>query len=264
MAADILRQIMEHKRSEIAAAKRRTPQSDLDRQLSQAPPIRDFAASLRNHHPMGLIAEVKRASPSAGLIRADFSPTEIARIYENSGAACISVLTDEKYFQGHLDYLRQIRQVVNIPVMRKEFILDEYQILEARVAGADCVLLIAECLDDVQLRDLYQTAQSLGMQSLVELHDAENLDRVLQLNPVMLGVNNRDLKVMKTNLNHCINLRIRVPKSVLFVGESGIHSRTHVEQLMAGGVHAMLVGETLMKSPDISAKIRELLHPAGQ
>ena len=208
---------------------------------------------------MGLIAEVKRASPSAGLIRADFCATEIAKAYEQSGAACISVLTDEKYFQGHLDYLRQIRAVVEIPVMRKEFILDPYQILEARTAGADCVLLIAECLDDAQLRDLHQLARELGMQALIELHDAENLERVMRLGPVMGGGNNRDLKVMKTNLNHCIELRSRVPSDVLFMGESGIHSRTDVEQLMAGGVHAMLVGETLMKSPDIGSKVRTLL-----
>lgn len=260
--ADILRQIMEYKVGVVAAARQRISYGELERQLSGSPPVRDFAASLRNHAPMGLIAEVKRASPSAGLIRPDFSATEIARTYEKHGAACISVLTDEKYFQGHLDYLRQIRATVGIPVMRKEFIIDPYQILEARVAGADCVLLIAECLDDVQLRDLYQLAQSLGMQSLVELHDAENLDRVMHLNPVMVGVNNRDLKVMKTNLNHCIELRSRVPDSVLFVGESGIHSRSHVEQLMQGGVHAMLVGETLMKSDDIGAKVRELLGTA--
>lgn len=260
--ADILRQIMEYKRGEVAAAKLRVAASDLERQLASAPPIRDFAGSLRRHHPMGLIAEVKRASPSAGLIRPDFCATEIAKTYEANGAACISVLTDEKYFQGHLDYLRQIRAVVQIPVMRKEFILDPYQILEARVAGADCVLLIAECLDDAQLKDLYQLAQGLGMQALVELHDAENLERVMRLDPVMVGVNNRDLKVMKTNLKHCIELRARVPSHVLFVGESGIHSRADVEQLMAGGVHAMLVGETLMKSPDIGAKVRTLLGTA--
>lgn len=261
--ADILRQIMEYKRGEVAAAKLRVSASELERQLASAPAVRDFAGSLRRHDPMGLIAEVKRASPSAGLIRPDFSATEIATTYEASGAACISVLTDEKYFQGHLDYLRQIRAVVQIPVMRKEFILDPYQILEARVAGADCVLLIAECLDDTQLRDLYQLAQGLGMQALIELHDAENLERVLQLDPVMVGVNNRDLKVMKTNLNHCIELRSRVPNHVLFVGESGIHSRADVEQLIAGGVHAMLVGETLMKSPDIGSKVRTLLGTAN-
>lgn len=257
--ADILLQIMEYKRGEVAAAKLRVPAVELERQLASAPAVRDFAGSLRRHHPMGLIAEVKRASPSAGLIRADFCATQIAKTYEQSGAACISVLTDEKYFQGHLDYLRQIRQVVEIPVMRKEFILDPYQILEARTAGADCVLLIAECLDDAQLRDLYQLARELGMQALIELHDAENLERVMRLDPVMVGVNNRDLKVMKTNLNHCIELRSRVPNDVLFVGESGIHSRADVEQLMAGGVHAMLVGETLMKSPDIGSKVGALL-----
>ena len=261
--ADILQQIMAHKRTEVDAARARISEAELERQIRAAPPVRDFAAALRRHHPMGLIAEVKRASPSAGLIRADFSATEIARTYVESGAACLSVLTDEKYFQGHLNYLRQIRMVVDVPLLRKDFILDRYQILEARAAGADCILLIAECLDDTPLTDLYQIATGLGMQALVELHDAANLDRVLRLNPTMLGVNNRDLKVMKTNLEHCIQVRSRVPDSVLFVGESGIHSREHVEQLIAGNVHAMLVGETLMKSPDIGAKVRELLghHP---
>ncbi len=257
--ADILQQIMIHKRTEVAAARTRVSEAELQRQIRVAPPVRDFAAALRRSHPMGLIAEVKRASPSAGLIREDFSATEVARTYAENGAACISVLTDEKYFQGHLDYLRQIRNMVDVPLLRKDFILDRYQILEARAAGADCVLLIAECLDDVQLADLYQTATGLGMQALVELHDAVNLERVLRLDPVLLGVNNRDLKVMKTNLQHCIDLRVHVPDTVLFVGESGIHSRAHVERLIAGRVQAMLVGETLMKSPDIGAKVRELL-----
>lgn len=260
---DILRQIVDHKRTEVSAARLRVPQNELAQRVHSAPPIRDFAAALHRKHPMGLIAEVKRASPSAGLIRADFSPTEIARSYARAGAACISVLTDEKFFQGHLSYLSEIRQVVEVPLLRKDFILDEYQIFEGRAAGADCVLLIAECLDDAQLRDLYQAALGLGMQALVEIHEPENLDRVLRLDPVMLGVNNRDLRVMKTNLGHCIELRSRVPQGVLFVGESGIHTREHVDRLVAGGVHAMLVGETLMKSPDIEAKVRELLgtHP---
>ena len=257
--ADILEQIMVHKRTEVDAASSRVSVAELHQQVRSAPPVRDFAGALRRKHPMGMIAEVKRASPSAGLIRADFSATQIACTYAENGAGCISVLTDEKYFQGHLDYLRQIRQAVDVPLLRKDFILDEYQIIEARTAGADCILLIAECLDDAQLADLYQTATGLGMQALVELHEAANLDRVMRLDPQMVGVNNRDLKVMQTNLQHCIDLRSRVPDSVLFVGESGIHSRQHVEQLIAGNVHAMLVGETLMKSPDIGAKVRELL-----
>ncbi|RLS44780.1 MAG: indole-3-glycerol phosphate synthase TrpC [Planctomycetota bacterium] len=257
--ADILQQIMVHKRTEVTTARSRVAVAELERQIQTAPPVRDFKAALLRHHPMGLIAEVKRASPSAGLIRADFSATEIARTYVENGAACLSVLTDEKYFQGHLDYLRQIRETVDVPLLRKDFILDEYQILEARSVGADCILLIAECLDDAQLTDLYQAAVGLGMQALVELHDAANLERVLRLNPQLVGVNNRDLKVMKTNLQHCIDLRSRVPGDILFVGESGIHSRADVERLTTGDVHAMLVGETLMKSPDIGAKVRELL-----
>ena len=257
--ADILQQIMVHKRTEVAAARSRVSEAELLLQVRSAPPVRDFAAALRRKHPMGMIAEVKRASPSAGLIRADFSAPEIAQTYAENGAGCISVLTDEKYFQGHLNYLKQIRQVVDVPLLRKDFILDDYQIIEARAAGADCILLIAECLDDSQLTDLYQTAVGLGMQALVELHDEVNLERVIRLDPDLIGVNNRNLKVMQTNLQHCIELRKRVPEEMLFVGESGIHSREHVEQLIAGNVHAMLVGETLMKSPDIGAKVRELL-----
>ncbi len=257
--AGILQEIMVHKQAEVSAARSRVSIAELERQIRSAPPVRDFAAALRRSHPLALIAEVKRASPSAGLIREDFCASEIARTYAENGAACISVLTDEKYFQGHLDDLRQIRKLVDVPLLRKDFILDPYQILEARAAGADCVLLIAECLDDAQLADLYQTALGLGMQALVELHDEENLGRVLRLDPILLGVNNRDLKVMKTNLQHCIDLRAQVPDSVLFVGESGIHSRAHVVRLIEGRVHAMLVGETLMKSPNIGAKVRELL-----
>ena len=257
--ADILQQIMVHKRAEVTAARQEISVAELQQQILAAPPVRDFGAALLRNHPMGLIAEVKRASPSAGLIRADFSATEIARTYVENGAACLSVLTDEKYFQGHLSYLRLIRQTVDVPLLRKDFILDEYQILEARAAGADCILLIAECLDDAQLLDLFQVAVGLGMQALVELHDAVNLERVLRLDPHLVGVNNRDLKIMKTNLQHCIELRSRVPENVIFVGESGIHSRRDVEQLIAGNVHAMLVGETLMKSSDIGSKVRELL-----
>ncbi len=256
---NILQQIVEHKRTEIAAARRAVPETELLRQIATAPTVRDFVGALRAEHPMGLIAEVKKASPSAGLIRDDFDPVAIAQTYAAHGAACVSVLTDERYFQGSLDYLRQIRGAIDLPVLRKDFILDRYQLLEARAAGADCVLLIAECLDDAELANLYSTATELEMSALVEIYEPENLDRVLRLDPPLLGVNNRNLKTMTTDLGHGINLRRRVPPNVLMVGESGVHCREDVERLQNAGIHAILVGETLMRADDIGAKVDDLL-----
>ncbi|MCA8998524.1 MAG: indole-3-glycerol phosphate synthase TrpC [Planctomycetaceae bacterium] len=258
--ADVLAKIMEQKRTEIAAAKARRPIDELNRAVESAPPVRDFVAALKAKHPMGLIAEVKKASPSAGLIRADFDPVEIARAYAANGAACISVLTDEHFFQGHLDYLVAIRQNVDVPILRKDFILDPYQVWEARAAGADCILLIAECLDDGQLAELYGLARELGMQALVEVYEPENVDRVLRLNPPFMGVNNRNLRTFVTDLGHTINLRQRIPDDVLLVGESGIHTPDDVSRLQEAGVHAILVGESLMRKEDIGAAVRDLLQ----
>jgi indole-3-glycerol phosphate synthase len=235
------------------------PESELQRQVASAPAVRDFVGALRARHPMALIGEVKRASPSAGLIRQDFDPVTIAKMYAAHGAACVSVLTDERYFQGSLEYLRQIRAAIDRPVLRKDFILDPYQVLEARTAGADCVLLIAECLDDAQLADLYACTTALGMSALIELYEPENLDRVLRLDPPMIGVNNRNLKTMTTDLGHCMTVRRSVPVDVLMVGESGIHTRDDVLRLQNAGIHAILVGETLMRADDIGAKVEELL-----
>lgn len=257
--ADILQQIVAHKRIEIAAAQERRPLSAVLADVSSAPPVRDFAAALRQPAGMQVIAEVKRASPSAGLIREDFDPVAIARIYEQHGAACLSVLTDGHYFQGSLEYLRAIRAAVSLPVLRKDFILERYQVAEARAAGADAILLIAECLDDCQMRDLYFYAAELGMDSLIEIYDPENLERVLQLNPAMLGVNNRNLRTMVISLEHSLQLRPLVPERIVFVSESGIHCRADVRRLEQGGIRAMLVGETLMRSADIGAKLDQLL-----
>lgn len=257
--SDVLTRIVEHKRTEIAAARARVPSAELESRLGSAPPVRDFVRSLRDHGPVGLIAEVKKASPSAGLIRADFDPVRIATQYAKSGAACISVLTDEKFFQGHLDFLTAVRGAVPIPVLRKDFILDRYQILEGRVAGADAVLLIAECLTDDELADLYGYTRSLGMHALIELYEPENLPRVLQVAPELVGVNNRDLRSFKVDLGHSTTIRSKVPPPILFVSESGIETRADVERLAAANVDAILVGETLMRSDDIGAKVRELL-----
>ena len=208
---------------------------------------------------MRLIAEVKKASPSAGVIRADFEPVSIARTYQAHGASCLSVLTDVPYFQGHLSYLGAIRAAVVIPLLRKDFLIDEYQVVEARVAGADCVLLIAEILDDPTLRALLERARSLGMDALVELHDAENLDRVLAAGADLVGINNRDLRTFRTDLEHSVRLRERVPPGVTLVAESGIHTRADVERLEAAGIDAILVGESLMRADDIGRAVENLL-----
>lgn len=259
MAGDILARIVAHKRDEIDAAKARVPSHELQAMLSDAPPVRDFLGSLRASPGIAAIAEVKKASPSAGLIRPDFDAVALARLYANHGAACISVLTDERYFQGSLDHLRAVRQHVDRPVLRKDFLLDTYQVLEARVAGADCVLLIAECLDECRLRELYFYAAELGLATLIELYDPVHLERVLALEPELVGVNNRDLKTMTIDLAHSIRLRERVPESVTFVSESGIKTRDDVQRLETARVNAILVGETLMRAPHPGEKLRELL-----
>jgi indole-3-glycerol phosphate synthase len=261
--SNVLPQIVAHKLTEIAAARCARPVERLAAELSAAPAPRDFLGALRAHSPMGLIAEVKRASPSAGLIRADFDPLGIARTYAAHGAACISVLTDEKFFQGSLDDLRRVRAAVDLPVLRKDFILDRYQVLEARTAGADCVLLIAECLGDATLRDLHQYAGELGMQSLIELYEPENLERVLALSPPLIGVNNRNLKSMVTDLEHSLRLIRRVPTPVLFVSESGIRNHSDVVRLQNAGVRAILVGESLMRAADVGAAVDALMRGSG-
>jgi indole-3-glycerol phosphate synthase len=263
-ADNVLARIIDHKLGEIAEGKRLRPVEALQQQLAAAPPVRDFVEALRAKSDIALIAEVKKASPSAGVIRADFDPAAIARIYEQHGAACLSVLTDEHFFQGHLENLRAVKLAVNIPVLRKDFIVDRYQVLEARATGADCILLIAECLDDCHLRDLYFYASELGMESLIEIYDPENLDRVLKLDPALVGVNNRDLRTFVTDLDHTIRLAPRLSSSTLLVSESGIRTRADVDRLKAGGTRAILVGETLMGSPDIGRAVDDLLRPASQ
>ena len=261
---DILEKIVARKAIEIEQARQARSVEQLQELADQAPPPRDFVGALRDQSRPGMrvIAEVKRASPSAGLIRPDFEPVAIAQTYEQNGAACVSVLTDEHFFQGKLEYLTAIRAAISLPVLRKDFLIDRYQVLEARAAGADCVLLIAECLNDCRMRDLYFYASELGMASLIEIHDPEHLDRVLKLEPELLGVNNRNLKTFETDLQHSIRLKQQIPADTLLVSESGIHCRAHVELLENAGIRAMLVGETLMRAPDIGRKLRELLgHP---
>lgn len=256
----ILDQIVATKRGEIERAKAEAPLAELRARLADAPPVRDFYAPLAAAGPIKLIAEVKKASPSKGVIRADFDPVAIARTYEAHGATCLSVLTDEPYFQGNLEILRQVRQAVAIPVLRKDFILDSYQLVEARVAGADAVLLIAECLDNCNLRKLYNEAIEFGLTPLVEFYEPTNLDRVLAAGAQLIGVNNRDLRSFRVDLDHTIRMREKVPLDCVLVGESGIESRVDVLRLQEAGVDAMLVGESLMREVDIGAAVDRLLE----
>ncbi len=255
----ILDQIVATKRGEIDRAKAAMPEAELRARLADAPPARDFFGVLAAAGPIKLIAEVKKASPSAGVIRADFDPLAIARTYEARGAACISVLTDEPYFQGRLEYLEQIRASVALPVLRKDFILDVYQLIEARAAGADAVLLIAECLDDCNLRKLFNAACELGMAPLVELYEPENLERVFDAGATLIGVNNRNLRTFEVDLEHAIRMRPRVPDECVLVAESGIKSADDVRRLEAAGVDAILVGESLMREADLGAAVDRLL-----
>jgi indole-3-glycerol phosphate synthase len=256
---NILDKIVATKRAEIATARAACPEAHLRERAAAAPAVRDFFAPLAAPGPIRLIAEVKKASPSRGVIREDFHPVDVGLTYERHGATCLSVLTDRAYFQGSLDFLRDVREAVGLPVLRKDFILDVYQLYEARAAGADAVLLIAECLDDCSLRKLHNEALALGMAPLVELYEPENLQRVFDAGATLIGVNNRNLRTFETDLDHTLRLRDRIPGECVLVSESGIRNRSDVERLAAAGVDAILVGETLMASADIGAAVDALL-----
>ncbi len=255
----ILDEIVASKRHEVIVARSRLPLDELEVQAADAPPVRDFRGMLARPGPIRLIAEVKKASPSAQVIRADFDPIAIARAYQAHGASCLSVLTDVPYFQGHLSYLARIRASVGIPLLRKDFLIDEYQVVEARMAGADAVLLIAEILDDAQLARLLELARAWGMAALVEFHDVANLPRVLDAGADLIGVNNRDLRSFVTDLELTLRVRDQVPDHVTLVAESGIRTRADVERLESAGVSAILVGESLMRSADIGQAVDQLL-----
>jgi indole-3-glycerol phosphate synthase len=255
---DILERIVASKRREVAAAKAAVSEAELERRGAAAPSPRDFRAALEQGDGVQVIAEVKKASPSAGVLRPDFDPVAIAQVYDRHGAACLSVLTDEPFFQGRLAYLTAIRAAVSRPLLRKDFILERYQLLEARAAGADAVLLIAEILDGDALPRLLRQAAELGLQALVELYDRANLPRVLDSGARLIGVNNRDLRTFVTRLEHTLELAEGLPAGVCLVSESGIRTRADVERLQAAGVRAVLVGETLMRAADVGAKLDEL------
>ncbi len=255
----ILDDIIAQTRTTIERDRNRVPTARLESMLADLPPTRDFHAALAATDEVRLIAEVKKASPSAGLIRAEFDPASIAVAYRDGGAACISVLTDEPFFQGSLEYVKQVRAAVDLPILRKDFIVDRYQLLQARVVGADCVLLIAECLNASEMKRLHDEAAELGLQTLIELYEPSNLDAVLATGTNLVGVNNRDLRTFKTSLLHTLNLRPSIPADRLLVGESGIRTHEDVLMLGRGGVKAVLVGESLMRQEDISAATAKLL-----
>jgi indole-3-glycerol phosphate synthase len=259
MPGSILDEIVATKYREVAAARERRPAAQLEHELADAPLVRDFRAALQRPGGVRLIAEVKKASPSAGVIRADFAPVAIARAYEAHGADCVSVLTDIQYFHGRLDDLTQIRAATSVPLLRKDFVIDRYQLLEARLAGADAVLLIAEILPGDELARLHAQATELGLHVLVELHDAEQLPRVLDAGAALVGINNRDLRTFTTRLEHTLGLAGRVPSDRCLVSESGIRTRQDVERLRAAGVRAILVGESLMRAADVGAALGVLM-----
>ena len=249
----ILERIVAAKRTEVAAARKRAPEVKLD----AAPPVRDFIAALRAKRP-AVIAEIKRASPSKGLLRSNFDPAAIAKSYEKGGAACMSVLTDREFFQGAAEHLSAARGACALPVLRKDFLIDPYQVFESRALGADCVLLIAACLEDRQMRELEALARSVGMAVLVEVHDGEELERALKLDTPLLGINNRNLRTFETRLETTLELLPRVPHDRLVITESGILSRADVARMRQRGVEAFLVGEAFMRARDPGAELKAL------
>lgn len=254
----ILDRIMATKQREVAAARAAVPDALLERRVADLPPARDFTAALGRVGAVNVIAEVKKASPSAGVIRVDFNPVAIASAYAAHGATAISVLTDVEYFQGSLAYLTAVRQAVAVPVLRKDFVLDRYQLLEARAEGADAALLIAECLPGDRLATLQRDATELGLHTLVELHDAEELPRVLDCGAPVIGINNRDLRTFTTRLEHTLDLLAKIPADRVVVSESGIRTHADLQRLGAAGARAVLVGESLMRAADIGAALDEL------
>ena len=259
MMLSILDEIVASKRQEVATARRRLPLEELEEQAASAPPVRDFRAALEGPGPIRLIAEVKKASPSAQVIRVDFDPVAIAGSTRSTAPRVSAYSTDAPYFQGHLSYLARIRASVAIPLLRKDFLIDDYQVVEARLAGADAILLIAEILDDAELVRLRERANRLGMAALVEFHDPANLPRVLASGADLVGINNRDLTRFVTDIEQTLRLRDRIPPGVVLVSESGIRDRADVERLEAAGVSAILVGESLMRAPDIGLAVEQLL-----
>lgn len=264
--SDVLKQICAEKRACVARLKQECPEATLLDALGEAPPVRPFAAALERHLAQGrygLITEIKKASPSAGLIRPDFDPADLARGYEAGGATCLSVLTDTPFFRGNDDHLRAARAATSLPVLRKDFILDPYQVLESRRIGADCILLIMAVLSDHDARELAAAAAECGLDVLVEVHDQAELERALLLGCRLIGINNRNLKTLNIDLGTTGRLASEVPSDRIVVAESGIRGPDDLERLAAAGAKCFLVGETLMRHPDVAVATRDLLGLQG-
>lgn len=256
----VLQEICDKKREHVEARKTACPLSELTARMADQAPPRGFIKQIKAVDETGiaLITEVKKASPSKGLIRADFDPAKIAKTYENNGAACVSVLTDEPYFQGTDAHFTAARATINLPMIRKDFMIDPYQIIESRSLGADCVLLIMAALDNVLAADLYAQATDLGMDVLVEIHDAEELDRALTLSPAMIGINNRNLKTLKVDTQTSFDLVDAIPETCVKIAESGLSDHSTLTRLKTAGFSAFLVGESLMRQADIGEAVKKM------
>ncbi len=258
----ILETIASYKREEVAAAKARAPLRELARKATDAPPPRGFRTRLLRARELGrygVIGEIKKASPSKGVIRNDFSPAELAQAYERGGAACLSVLTDGPSFQGSINYLPLSRDATSLPVLRKDFMLDIYQVAEARACGADCILVILAMVEDDLARELLNASREYGMDTLLEIHDQEELQRALSLSPDMIGINNRDLKNFRTDLAVTLSLAPKIPGDILVVAESGLSTPDDLSNCAKAGVTTFLIGESLMRRADVAAATRELI-----
>lgn len=259
---DILQKIIRYKETVVAARKQKFPLEILQEKVSQTPNPRGFVQAIQNKISSGkiaVIAEIKKASPSKGIIRANFNPVEIAKSFAAHGACCLSILTDEEFFQGSDEYLKQVRAAVSLPILRKDFIIDAYQVYESRVIGADCILLIVAALSDAQLQEFAALAEKLNLDVLVEVHGEAELDRALKLNTQLVGINNRDLRTFTTRLDTTFNLLKKIPKDKIVVTESGIHTRADIASMRKQGVNTFLIGEAFMSAQDPGEKLAELI-----